>query len=57
MVDINEVRVEGSDFAKAVSENADESDKRDMLLVLAGIKLAKTINKVDREGDRPEKIG
>lgn len=55
MVDINELRVEGSDFAKAVSENADESDKRDMLLVLAGIKLAKTINKVDREGDKPEK--
>lgn len=56
MVDINELRIEGNDFAKAVSENADESDKRDMLLVLAGIKLAKTINKVARDDDKPDAV-
>lgn len=56
MVDINELRVEGNNFAKAVSENADESDKRDMLLVLAGIKLARTINKVARDEDKPDKV-
>lgn len=55
MIDINELRIDGNDFAKAISENADETDKRDMLLVLAGLKLAKTVNKVVSKNDKPEK--